>query len=55
MVECPLTLTHQPSGQGSNLQSLSPKRDSAFGYFSPPKTEHEIPYHHLRFVRPIIR
>ena len=51
MVEIPLTLTHQPSGQGSNSQSLS--HDSTVGYSSPPIIEHEISYQHLRSVRPI--
>lgn len=53
MVDHPLTLIHQPSSQGSNSHSLSPTRDSAVGYSSPPNIEHEIPYQHLLSVCPI--
>ena len=53
MDERPLTLTHQPSSQGSNSHSLSTTHDSAVGYSSPPRTEHEISYQQLRSIRPI--
>ena len=53
MDEIPLTLTHQPSSQGSNSHSLS--HNSAVGYSSRPRIEHEISYQHLRFVHPITR
>lgn len=53
MVKRPLTLTHQPSSQGSNSHSLSPTCDFVVGYLSPPRAKHEIPYHQLCFVHPI--
>lgn len=53
MVEHPLTLIHQPSGQGSNSPSLSPTCNSAFGYSAPHMIEHEILYHQLCSIYPI--
>lgn len=55
MVEYPLTLIHQPSGQGSNSHSLSPTCDFAVSYSSPPSVEHKILYHQLHSVYPITR
>jgi len=55
MAEIPLILTHQPFGEGSNSHSLSPTRDYAVGYSSPPKIEHDIPYQHLCSIHPITR
>ena len=55
MAERPRTINHQPFAQGSESHSLSPTNDSSIGYFSPPKTEHKIPYHHLHSVYPITR
>ena len=53
MDEQPLTLIHQPSGQGNNSYSLSPTRDSVASYSSLPRIEHEIPYQHIRYIHPI--
>ena len=53
MAEIPLTITHQPSGQGNNLHPLS--HDSAGGYSSPPRIEHEISNQNLRSICPITR
>ena len=53
MAEIPLTLIHQPPGQGSNLHSLSPTHDSAIGYSPPPQTGQEISYQHLFSICPI--